>query len=173
MSYVNKKASVQIVPLSSEHVSLYAEVIRRSFATEARAYMLTIENCPSHTSFITDDRLAAKFKGRYYPFGCYADGEMIGFASLTDMGNGIFEMNHVAILPEYRHFGYGTDMLSFCKQMAISLGGEKINIGIIEENAVLKAWYLANGFVHTGTAHIAHLPFTVGFMSFVTKQSSY
>ena len=44
------------------------------------------------------------------------------------------------------------------------LGGTKIKIGIIEENNILKKWYLNNGFAHIGTGKFDSLPFTVGFM---------
>ena len=43
-------------------------------------------------------------------------------------------------------------------------GGNKISIGIIEENAKLKDWYLKLGFNHISTRKFKHLPFTVGFM---------
>lgn len=33
-----------------------------------------------------------------------------------------------------------------------------------EENTILKTWYAANGFVHTGTKKFKHLPFTTGYM---------
>ena len=36
--------------------------------------------------------------------------------------------------------------------------------GIIEESVVLKNWYIANGFVHTGTKKFDHLPFTCGYL---------
>jgi len=150
--------------LTTTHIPLYAEVIRHSFATVAQDFNLTKENCPGHTSFITDERLASKIKDGYYPFGYFADGKLVGFASLTDMGSGTYEMNDVAILPEYRHFGYGKSMLNFCKEKVVELGGSKITIGIVEENTVLKDWYGANGFIHTGVKRFEHLPFTVGYM---------
>jgi ribosomal protein S18 acetylase RimI-like enzyme len=143
---------------------MYAEVIRRSFATVAQEFNLTKENCPGHTSFITDERLASKIKDGYYPFGYFSDGKLVGFTSLTDMGNGAFEMNDVAILPEYRHFGYGKSLIDFCKDKVCELGGNKITIGIVEENIVLKDWYAVNGFTHTGTKRFEYLPFTVGYM---------
>ena len=46
---------------------------------------------------------------------------------------------------------------------------EEITIGIIEENTVLKNWYADHGFVHTGTKKFPHLPFTVGFMTYMLK----
>jgi len=160
----------RISQLSAHHLPIYAEVIRQSFATVAQEFNLTKENCPGHTSFIIDERLASKIKDGYYPFGYFADGKLVGFASLTDMGGGTYEMNDVAILPEYRRFGYGKSLLDFCKEKVVELGGNKITIGIVEENVVLKDWYAVNGFIHTGIKRYEHLPFTVGYMEWVLEQ---
>ena len=150
--------------LKAAHLPLYAEVIRQNFATVAQEFNLTKENCPGHTSFITDERLASKIKEGYYPFGYFADGKLAGFASLTDTGGGAYEMGNVAVLPEYRHLGYGKSLLDFCKERVVELGGSKITIGIIDESTVLKKWYSANGFIQTGVKRFEHLPFTVGYM---------
>lgn len=157
-----------ILPLGAEQLPEYADVIRRSFATIAKDFGWTKENCPSHTSFVTNERLGCKIKNGYYPFALSIDNKIIGFVSLSDMGSGAFEMNDVSILPKYRHFGYGKKMLDFCKAKVRELGGSKIAIGIVEKNAVLKDWYGANGFVHTCTKKFDHLPFTVGFMEWST-----
>ncbi len=154
----------RIVLLNAGQLPLYAQVIRQSFATVAREFGLTRENCPTHTSFITDDSLIAKLKEGYFPFGYFADGNLVGFVSLTDTGNGVFELNNLAVLPDCRRLGYGRELLDYCKERVRALGGNKITIGIMEENTVLKNWYAANGFVHTGTKKFNHLPFTAGFM---------
>lgn len=154
----------RIATLSASHLPQYAEVIRQSFATVAKDFGLTKENCPGHTSFVSNERLASKIKDGYFPYGYFVEGKLVGFTSLTEMGNGVYEMNDVSILPEYRHFGYGNELLDFCKAMVRELGGSKITIGIVEENTVLKDWYAANGFVYMGTKKFDHLPFTVGFM---------
>lgn len=157
-------ASGCVATLSATHLPQYAEVIRQSFTTVAEDFGLTRENCPGHTSFISNERLASKIKAGYFPYGYFVEGKLVGFASLTGMGSGVYEMNDVSILPEYRHYGYGKELLDFCKAKVRELGGNIITIGIVEENAVLKDWYAANGFVHTGTKRFDHLPFTVGFM---------
>jgi N-acetylglutamate synthase-like GNAT family acetyltransferase len=108
--------------------------------------------------------LASKIKDGYFPYGHFVGGKLVGFASLTEMGSGAYEMNDVSILPEYRHFGYGKELLDFCKAKVRELGGKIITIGIVEENAVLKEWYTANGFIHTGAKQLEHLQFTEGFM---------
>ena len=50
----------------------------------------------------------------------------------------MFELRHLAILPEYRHKGFGKTLLDFCKAKVKELGGSKITLGIMEENTVLK-----------------------------------
>jgi GNAT superfamily N-acetyltransferase len=154
----------RISPLSREHLPMYADVIRRSFATVAREFSLTEENCPAHTSFITDEKLIGKITDSYFPYGYFVDGKLIGFVSLTDIGGGVYELNHLAVLPEFRRFGYGKELLDFCKEKVRDFGAAKIVIGIIEEHTVLKNWYAANGFVHTGAKKFGHQPFTAGFM---------
>lgn len=142
----------------------YADVIRRSFATVAADFGWTRENCPGHTSFITDGRLSEKIKDGYYPFGFCIDDTVFGFASLTEADGGVYEMNHLAVLPEWRRYGYGKRLINFCVEKVKEFGGNEIKISLVEENAVLKNWYAANGFIHTGTKKYANLPFTVGYM---------
>ena len=153
-----------ISPLSKHHLPMYAEVIRQSFTTVAHELNLTQENCPGHTSFISNEKLESVYTDKYYPFGYFLDEKLVGFVAITDNGNDIFEIHNLAVLPEYRHSKYGKELLDFCKTKVKELGGNKIAIGIIEENIMLKEWYLANGFIHTGTKQFEHLPFTVGFM---------
>jgi ribosomal protein S18 acetylase RimI-like enzyme len=83
---------------------------------------------------------------------------------LSKQNDDTYELEKLAVLPRDRHNGYGKELLDFAKARARDLGAAKITIGIIEENARLKNWYAANGFVHTGTRVFPHLPFTVGFM---------
>ena len=155
---------MKIKSVSAEQLIEYADVIRKSFATVAQDFGYTRENCPGHTSFITNERLERKIRDGYHAFGCYVGEKIIGFASLTDMGGGVYEMNDVSVLPEYRHFKYGKALLDFCKAKVVELGGNTISIGIIEENTIVKDWYIANGFIHTGTKKYDSLQFTVGHM---------
>lgn len=153
-----------IMSLTDAHLPEYAEVIRKSFATVANDYGLTMENCPGHWSFATNESLANKIKDGYYPFGYFIDGQIIGFVSLNDLGDGVFEMNTVSILPEYRHQGYGKLLLDFCKNKVKELGGQKIKISLADTDTILKKWYVSNGFIHTGTKKFEHLSLPVGYM---------
>ena len=158
-----------ICPLPRADLPRAAEMIRASFASVAREFGITKENCPRHTSFITVEELEAGLDRGWLPFGLYglsADGQwpsLQGYVSLSEEGEGVFKLHNLAVLPERRHKGYGKQLLDFLKAKVTELGGNKITLGMIEENTVLKAWYAANGFVHTGTKKFPHLPFTVGF----------
>jgi len=160
---------MEIKPVTAQHLPEYAEVIRQSFTTVAREFGFTRENCPGHTSFITDETLRSKYKPGYYPFGSFVDEKIVGFAALQNLGNGVFEMSDVAILPTYRHLKYGKALLDFCKMQVVALSGQKIEISIIEDNTRVKNWYAANGFVHTGTKRYASVPFLVGHMEWITS----
>lgn len=130
----------------------------------AQDFGWTRDSAPGHVSFRTNDQLASKQEDGYYPFGLFVGKTLVGFVSLTDMGNGIYELNKLAVLPEWRHHGYGKKLLDFCKEKVRELGGSKIKLDIIEENTILKNWYAANGFVHIASKKFGHLPFTTGYM---------
>lgn len=143
------------------------KVIRESFATVAMDFELTEQNCPNHTSFIKLEKLQNQFNKGSQMFGYYCSEEIVGYVSLSKVDNITYELNNLAVLPEYRHKGYGTELMEFCKAMVKERGGNKITIGIIEENPTLKDWYAAYGFIHTGTQRFEHLPFIVGRMELI------
>jgi len=161
----------QIRPLQAAEYAAACKVIRASFATVAAELGLTRENCPTHTSFLRLPRLRRDIKNGATPFGYFHGKKLLGYVSLTPAGEGDFVLNHLAVLPEFRHCGIGKELLDFCKAEAKRRGGGRIELSLIEENTRLKQWYTQNGFVHSGTQQVAHLPFTVGHMCWEVKAS--
>jgi ribosomal protein S18 acetylase RimI-like enzyme len=163
-----------IKQLDISDLPLAAEVIRASFATVAKDFNITKENCPSHTSFVTTpERLRQHIDRGWQLYGLYdetgitdehSSSLLAGYVSLSKKSEDIYELHNLAVLPECRRKGYGRQLLDFCKAKVKEQGGNKITLGIIEENTVLKNWYAANGFVHTGMKWFKHLPFIVGYM---------
>lgn len=139
-------------------------VIHRSFTTVAEAFGLTRENCPRHTSFIPLSFLQTQKQWGWQMYVLCVGEKKVGYVSLSREEIDVFEMHNLAVLPEYRHRGFGKLLLDHVKQTVRSLGGSRIRIGIIEESAVLKNWYISNGFVPTGTKKYDHLPFTSGYL---------
>ena len=150
--------------IERDEIKICAEVIRRSFRTVAQEFSLTKENCPGNASFIKAEKLYKQYdEGR--PMFSYMDnGVIVGFFSLRKKDGGSFELNNLAVLVEYRHKGYGREMIIFAKNKVREMGSNKMTIGVIEESIKLRNWYSDLGFIHTGTRKYKHLPFTVGFM---------
>lgn len=140
------------------------EIIQKSFATVADEFNLTKENCPGHTAFMTLNKLQNSFESGKRMFLYYSGSVPVGFFSLMQINSDIYELDHLAVLPKYRHNGIGKKLLSFAEKTVKGQNGKVIKIGIIEENTTLKNWYIENGFASTDTKRFEHLPFTVGFM---------
>lgn len=156
--------SILISEADPDDLQTCLDVIHRSFGTVAEEFALTKENCPKHTSFIPIYFLEAQMQWGWRMYALRIGEKIIGYMSLSEEGDGVFELHNLAVLPEYRHNGYGKSLLDHAKDVVKSLGGNIIKTGIIEESTVLKNWYIANGFVHTGTKKFEHLPFTTGYL---------
>ncbi len=149
---------------NKKQLNICLEIIRSSFITVAEEFGLTENNCHSHTAFLTIDKLQKQFDNGRLMFLFYQGDIPVGYFSLVKCSNEEWELNNLAVLLEYRHLGIGKAMVDYAVKMVKSYGGNKISIGIIEENTKLKDWYLKLGFAHISTRKFEHLPFTVGLM---------
>jgi len=154
----------QIREITDIEIEACIEVIRAAFITVADEFGLTRENCPTNPAFIRPVHLREDRARGNRLLGMWCGSEAVGFMQLEDKGAGEYALKNVAVTPAHRHKGYGKALLDYAKQAVRAAGGRVIKIGIIDEHKVLKAWYAANGFAHTGTKEFDHLPFTVGFM---------
>ena len=55
-------------------------------------------------------------------------------------------------------------MIDHAFSMAKEFGCNVMNIGIVEENVMLREWYEKAGAVHVGTHKFDFFPFTCGYM---------
>lgn len=74
------------------------------------------------------------------------------------------ELNHLCVLPQCRHKHIGANLLEDACINAKKAGCKKMNMGIVEENKVLRKWYEGKGFIHVGTKKVDFFPFTCGYM---------
>ena len=135
--------------------------------TIANQFGFTIENAPRFTAFATtEERLLNQMdKEQRLMFGNFnPDGKIIGYYSLLLQEKGECELNNLCVLPEYRHKKIGHELLKDVYAQAQSHKCNKINIGIVEENTLLRKWYENEGFVHVGTKKFDFFPFTCGYM---------
>ena len=92
-----------IKQLTYSDLPLAAEVIHTSFATVAKKFDLTEQNCPKHTSFIKLEKLQKHFNQGTMMYGYYNDIHLVGYVSLSEEEGGAFQLCNLAVLPEYRH----------------------------------------------------------------------
>ena len=67
-------------------------------------------------------------------------------------------------MPEYRHQRIGEKLLLHSFEAAKDLGYLKMNIGIVEENQILRKWYESFDFLHIGAKKFDFFPFTCEYM---------
>lgn len=150
--------------IERDEIKVCVQVIRKSFGTVAQEFSLTKENCPGNASFMRGEKLYKQYDGGRPMFAYLDNGIIVGYFSLSKNDGGSFELNNLAVLVEYRHKGYGREMIIFAMDKVREMGSNKMTIGLIEESTKLRNWYSSLGFIHTGTRKYKHLPFTVGFM---------
>jgi ribosomal protein S18 acetylase RimI-like enzyme len=141
-----------------------ARVVRNAFKTVALELNLTRENNPTHPSFMTTGRLRADRDEGVRFFGLFSGDRQIGFIAVERADTALYYIERLAVLPKYRHRGYGKKLMEFAFEHIRANGGKKVSIGIINEQTILKEWYQGLGFEETATREFAHLPFTVCFM---------
>lgn len=142
-------------------------VIKDSFMTVADEFGFTSENAPRFTAFaISNDRLYYQLDNEHrIMVAYYLDNKVIvGYYSLLLQEDNQCELNNLSVLPDYRHNNIGTALLDDAIIRAKKMGCVKINIGIVEENKILRKWYEDKGFTHIGTRKFDFFPFTCGYM---------
>ena len=156
-----------IRPVQKEELAQCAALIRMSFLTVAKEFGFTAENAPRFTAFaVTEERLRWQMtQERRAMYGCFEEEGLIGYYSLhrTEEAESC-ELNNLCVRPDSRHKGTGALLLESAFENARKMGCTQMEIGIVEENHRLRAWYEAHGFVHTGTKKFDFFPFTCGYM---------
>lgn len=155
-----------IQPVDHNHIQECVDVIQESFLTVADEFGFTVENAPRFTAFATtEQRLSWQLNQENRPMYAFVvDGSIVGYYSLALQENQECELNNLCVLPRFRHQGIGETLLLHSFQTAKSLGCLKMNIGIVEENRVLKKWYESFGFKPVKTQKFDFFPFTCGYM---------
>ncbi|MBN2074402.1 MAG: GNAT family N-acetyltransferase [Dehalococcoidales bacterium] len=147
-----------------ESLDASVEIIKKAFRTVAEELSLTTENAPTHPSFVTLEQLEELWQKGLSFYGYFLDDRQVGFVAMEKADDSVYYLEKLAVLPEYRHNGYGRELVRFVLDTAVAKGAKKLSIGIIYEQMVLRDWYKDIGFRETGTRKFGHLPFTVGFM---------
>lgn len=152
--------------INKSDIEQCVSLIQESFLTVANEFGFTSENAPRFTAFAaTKERLEWQLNVEHRPMYAYYDADkIIGYYSLGLLENEECELNNLCVHPAYRHKGIGEELLRNAFEMAKKRNCIKMKLGIVEENKVLREWYEAFGFHHTGTKKFDFFPFTCGYM---------
>jgi ribosomal protein S18 acetylase RimI-like enzyme len=156
-----------IKEISQEDISQCVNVIRESFSTVANEFGFTEENASRFTAFATTkERLDWQLNSEHHLMYGYfdANNKIVGYYSLFLLDNQECELNNLCVLPRYRHKKLGQKLLDNAFDNARTMNCKKMNIGIVEENQILRKWYEGYGFTHIGTKKFDFFPFTCGYM---------
>jgi diamine N-acetyltransferase len=141
------------------------EVIRNAFRTVADDLGLDMRSAPTHPSFITFETVKQSAEKGVASFGLFVEEKLAGCIALEKSGEeGVFFVERLAVLPEYRYNGLGGRLLEYAAEQVKNSAGKKISIGIINEQQTLKQWYGRHGFSEKECRTFEHQPFTVCFM---------
>ncbi len=148
----------------NNNLEICLDVIRKSFMTVANDFNLNKQNAPTNPAFIELKHLIQMDRKGVAMFGAFLEGICIGFVGIEKAKKGTYWLEKLAVLPEYRHKGYGKALIDFVFDYVKDHHGERVSIGIIDEHLVLKNWYLSYGFKEVEKKVFDHLPFAVCFM---------
>ncbi|MCJ7773432.1 MAG: GNAT family N-acetyltransferase [Desulfobacterales bacterium] len=149
---------------SIDDIPVLIDLIRRSFRDVAKRFGLTRENCPTHPSFYTVDRMKLDFGKNIQYFLIEHNGTVVGCTALEKATPDTCYLERLGVLPKKRRNGFGNALVQHVFSEARSLGAKWISIGIIDDDEELKSWYANIGFLKKETKEFKHLPFLVTFM---------
>ena len=153
-----------IRPATESDSELLAGLIRRAFLDVALQFGLTPENCPTHPSNYSLERIQQDFsKGIVYHI-IEVDGQGLGCVAFEQPDQDTLYLERLAVIPEARRQGLGKALVQHVFQIAADKGVKDISIAIIAQHTDLKRWYETLGFSFVKTKHFEHLPFDVTFM---------
>lgn len=156
--------NIEIKRVSEDQLDESVRVIRKSFATLEREFDITKENCSTHPSFMTRERLDEMIERGMELYGLFVDSRLVGTVSIEPYKEKYY-LGKLAVLPDYRHRGFGEMLVRFIIETAKSREIDRLGLGMIDKHTVLKDWYKSLGFVEVGTKDFDHLPFTTCFMA--------
>ncbi len=145
------------------------QIIIESFKTVADEFKLTEENCPTHPSFITYEKLKElKEKGLRF-FGLFEENifnenKQVGLIAIEKADDTLYYLEKLAVIPGYRNKGYGKKLMDFAFDFIKSEEGKFVSIAIIDKSKILKKWYMDYGFIEREKKDFQKLPFTVCFL---------
>jgi diamine N-acetyltransferase len=157
--------------INNEDLIKSHEILLKSFAPIAEEFGLTSENCPSNAAFMKFDTLISMKNKGLELYKLSENKKQVGFVAIekAPKDKDTYYIEKLAVLPEYRHKGYGKQLVDFAISKIKEKGAKTISIGLMNNHIKLKNWYKRLGFIQTEIKEFSYLPFNVSFMKMNLK----
>ncbi|MCL2080277.1 MAG: GNAT family N-acetyltransferase [Oscillospiraceae bacterium] len=138
---------------------IITDILNRAFLTVAEQYNFTRENAPTFPAFIGTDRIDDFLNKGLKMYGYKIYGNIIGCAGYSYYKENIYFIERLATLPEYRHLGVGKKLVEYVENKIKDIGGEIVEIHVVDKNIILREWYKKLNYVEIRIDEIKTLPF--------------
>ena len=152
---------------SEEELIECVRLLRKAFGTVAKDFNLTEQSAPTNAAFTTLENLYRHIHDGLKFYGMIYKDSLIGCIAVkkAKRDGRIYYIERLAVDPEYRHKGHGNELLQYALERIRERGGTTASIGLIDNNYILKKWYITKGFAQNDCRRVANLPFKVCYMS--------
>ncbi len=148
-----------------DDVKTITEIVNKSFLTVAQAYGYTIESVPNFPAFIKTDVIKKQIADGLRMYVYYENNNFAGCIGFSHCKENTYKIERLAVLPEYRHLGLGKKLLEFIEVKIKENRGQIAEIEIVENNKILKNWYIKLGYKEIKITQYNSLPFKVCTMN--------
>jgi N-acetylglutamate synthase-like GNAT family acetyltransferase len=145
-------------------VKTITEILNKSFLTVAQKYGYTEENAPTFPAFIGTDIIEKQIAKGLKIYGYKREAKIIGCSGYSSENNK-FIIELLAVLTEYRHSCIGKKLIEYIENEIKQKDGKIIEIHIVNNNEILKAWYIKLGYNEIKVEEYENLPFRVCIMN--------
>ena len=157
---------IRVAPDDEFLVKQSVSVLQKCFGTVALEFRLTRENNPSNPAFIDEASFKDHLKKDVEFYLCFEERKPAGCIAIerSPQDSTLFYIERVGVMPQFRHRKLGRKLIGNAFDKILELGGNRVSVGIIDQNVRLKNWYLEQGFSQMSVKKIDHLPFDVCFL---------
>lgn|GEM_PF-282978 len=157
-----------IKPFNKSEIDDYINVIQTSFQTVAKELELTKGIFPASGAFFDKNGFHKLLNKGAVMVGLYAEednqSKLVGCIAYSANDGKKYKIMKLAILPSYRHKGYGSRLMDHIENIIDESSGNVLSLGMVSENEVLKKWYVDRGFQIVKVKRYKQTNFNICFM---------
>jgi ribosomal protein S18 acetylase RimI-like enzyme len=156
----------KILPIiTKDEIQSITKVINAAFSSVAKQYGYTRELVPTFPAFIDELVIQKQINNGMNLFGYSLNDKYVGsIGYVKSIQDDLFIIERLAVIQEFRHQSIGKSLMKYAIEQIKHENGEIVEVQIVNENNLLKQWYLQQGFEEIRIDDYKHLPFRVGIL---------